>query len=70
MKQANRLLYFLAIVKFIAPFLLQSGIYEPHRDEMLYVAEGNHLAWGFMEVPPFLSLLAYTTHFLGEVFFG
>ena len=62
MKQANRLLYFLALVKFIAPFILQNGIYEPHRDEMLYVAEGNHLSWGFMEVPPMLSLLAWTTH--------
>lgn len=62
MKQANRLLYFLAIVKFIVPFLLQNSIYEPHRDEMLYVAEGNHLAWGFMEVPPLLSLFAWTTH--------
>jgi hypothetical protein len=69
MKQANRLLYFLAIAKFIAPFLLQNGIYEPHRDEMLYVAEGNHLAFGFMEVPPILSLLAYTTHLFGNSIF-
>jgi hypothetical protein len=69
MKQANRLLYFLALVKFIAPFLLQNGIYEPHRDEMLYVAEGNHLAWGFMEVPPLLSLFAYTTHLFNNSIF-
>jgi hypothetical protein len=69
MKQANRLLYFLAFVKFIAPFLLQNGIYEPHRDEMLYIAEGNHLAWGFMEVPPLLSLLAWTTHIFGNSLF-
>lgn len=69
MKQANRLLYFLAIVKFITPFLLQNGIYEPHRDEMLYVAEGNHLAWGFMEVPPLLSLLAWTTHLFNNSIF-
>ena len=69
MKQANRLLYFLALVKFITPFLLQNGIYEPHRDEMLYMAEGTHLAWGFMEVPPLLSLLAWTTHFFGNSMF-
>ncbi len=69
MKQANRLLYFLAIVKFIAPFLLHSSIYEPHRDAMLYMAEGNHLAWGFMEVPPLLSLLAWITHLFGNSFF-
>lgn len=69
MKQANRLLYFLALVKFITPFLLQNGIYEPHRDEMLYVAEGNHLAWGFMEVPPMLSLFAWTTHLFNNSIF-
>ena len=69
MKQANRLLFFLAALKFILPFLLQNGLYEPHRDEMLYVAEGNHLAWGFMEVPPLLSLLAWTTHLFNNNIF-
>ena len=69
MKQANRLLYFLALVKFITPFLLQNSIYEPHRDEMLYIAEGNHLSWGFMEIPPLLSLFAWLTHQLGNSIF-
>jgi hypothetical protein len=58
MKNNNRLLYFLAFVKFILPFFLQNSIYEPHRDEFLYLAEGRHMAWGFMEVPPLLSVFA------------
>jgi hypothetical protein len=65
MQKHKRLLYFLAIVKFILPFLLQNPVYEPHRDELLYLAEGHHMAWGFMEVPPFLSVFAWLTDLSG-----
>jgi hypothetical protein len=69
MNKNNRLLYFLALLKFILPFLLQSSFYEPHRDELLYLAEGRHLAWGFMEVPPLLSLFAGLTNLFGGSMF-
>src|SRR5205085_1785309 len=47
----------------------QSPVYEPHRDEFLYLAEGRHMAWGFMEVPPLLSVFAWLTNmFGGEMF--
>jgi len=59
----------LAILKFILPFILQSPIYEPHRDEFLYLAEGNHLAWGYMEVPPLLSVFAWLTNLFGDGMF-
>jgi Dolichyl-phosphate-mannose-protein mannosyltransferase len=55
----------LAVIKFILPFLLQSSVYEPHRDEFLYLAEGQHMAWGFMEVPPLLSVFAWLVHICG-----
>jgi hypothetical protein len=29
-----------------------------HRDELLHLALGNHLAWGYKEVPPFIAFLA------------
>lgn len=29
-----------------------------HRDELLHLALGNHLGWGYKEVPPFIGLLA------------
>ena len=38
------LIYLLALLKFILPFLLQNRIYEPHRDEFLYLAEARTLA--------------------------
>ncbi len=69
MQKHTRLLYFLAALKIIIPYLLQSHVYEPHRDEFLYLAEGHHLAWGFMEVPPMLSVFAWLTHFFGDGIF-
>jgi Dolichyl-phosphate-mannose-protein mannosyltransferase len=69
MKKNNGLIYFLALVKFILPFLLQSSVYEPHRDEFLYLAEGHHMAWGFMEVPPLLSVFAWLIHICGDSIF-
>lgn len=32
-----------------------------HRDELLHLALGDHLAWGYKEVPPFIALLAKIT---------
>lgn len=59
----------LAAIKFILPFFLQSSLYEPHRDELLYLAEGNHLAWGYMEIPPLLSVFAWLTNVFGDGMF-
>jgi hypothetical protein len=72
MQPGNRLrttLYLLALVKIIIPFFLQNSFYQPHRDEFLYLAEGRHLAWGFMEVPPMLSVFSRLTHILGDSIF-
>ena len=69
MQKNNRLLYILAGLKILIPYLLQNHVYEPHRDEMLYLAEGHHLAWGFMEVPPLLSIFAWLTNVLGKDMF-
>jgi len=69
MKRLNTLLFLLAGVQFVLPFLLQNGRYEPHRDEFLYLAEAHHLAWGYMEAPPLLSLLGWITNHLGTQLF-
>lgn len=65
MKNHIKLLYILTVIKIILPFLLQDPSYQPHRDEFLYLAEGRHLAWGYMEVPPLLSVFAWLTHLFG-----
>jgi Dolichyl-phosphate-mannose-protein mannosyltransferase len=69
MKNLNRYLYLLALIKFILPFFLQNAVYEPHRDEFLYLAEGSHPAFGFMEVPPMISVFAWITQRLGNNLF-
>jgi Dolichyl-phosphate-mannose-protein mannosyltransferase len=69
MKKDYRFLYLLACIKFILPFILQSDAYQPQRDEFLYLAEGHHMAWGFMEIPPLLSVFAWFTNLFGDSMF-
>ena len=69
MKKEYRVLYLLAFLKFILPFILQNSYYEPQRDEFLYLAEAHHLAWGYMEIPPLLSVFAWITNLFGASMF-
>jgi hypothetical protein len=63
------LVYFLALLKFILPFLMQNPAYEPHRDEFLYLAEVHHMDWGYLEVPPVMSVFGFITNLLGGSLF-
>jgi hypothetical protein len=63
------LILLLAGLKFLFPYLVQSGVYEPHRDEFLYLAEARHLSWGYLEAPPFMSILAWVTNWMGGAMF-
>jgi hypothetical protein len=65
----TRLIYFLALFKFVIPYLIQDSAYEPHRDEFLYLAEGHHLAWGYLEVPPMMSFFGYLINLMGGSLF-
>lgn len=69
MKKLNQFLLLLALIKFLLPYFLQNPIYEPHRDELLYLAEGAHPALGYMEVPPMISIFAWLTQHLGNNMF-
>lgn len=69
MPTPKQTLILLAIIKLILPFLLQHSFYQPHRDEFLYLAEGKHLAAGYMEVPPLLSVFAWIVNALGASMF-
>src|SRR5258705_7081504 len=64
-KSLKYLLYLLAFIKLIVPFFLQDSFYQLHRDEYLYLAEGHHMAWGYMEVPPMMSVLAWISNLFG-----
>ena len=69
MKKEYRVLFLLAFIKFILPFILQNPLYEPHRDEFLYLAEAQHMAWGYMEIPPLLSIFAWISNWFGHGIF-
>lgn len=66
MNKEYRILFLLAFLKFILPFILQNPLYEPHRDEFLYLAEAHHMAWGYMEIPPLLSVFAWISNCFGN----
>jgi hypothetical protein len=59
-----------AAVKFAICFIFFNHAYDFHRDEFLYIEEGNHLAWGYVEIPPLLPVLAAISHLLGNSFFS
>ena len=65
----HKLIVGLAVVKFVLPYLLVNSVWELHRDEYLYYAQGQHLAWGYLECPPLLGLLAAVSSLLGGGFF-
>ena len=58
-----------AILKLLIHFLTNTN-YGLHRDEFLYLAEGQHLAWGYMEVPPMIAFLAWIVSLFGESIFA
>ncbi len=62
-------LILLTVIRFVLPFFLQDPFYEPHRDAYLYLDYGHHMDWGFMEVPPLLSIFSWLTVKLGNGIF-
>jgi len=67
-KKAIILLGFIAL-KFLLQFLLLSPGYDLQRDEYLHLDQANHLAWGYLSVPPFTSWTSYIIHLLGNSIF-
>ncbi|APU98697.1 glycosyltransferase family 39 protein [Sphingobacterium siyangense] len=59
----------LIIFKFIMQYQLISPTYELQRDEFLHVDQANHLAWGYLSVPPITSLISYLIKILGNSVF-
>ncbi|MEO7562135.1 MAG: glycosyltransferase family 39 protein, partial [Ferruginibacter sp.] len=57
------------LVKFMLQYLLISPEYDLQRDEYLHLDQANHLAWGFISVPPVTSWIAYLIKILGNGFF-
>lgn len=53
------------LAKFIIHYQLISPEYDLHRDEYLHLEQGNHLAFGYLSVPPVTSWISYVIQLLG-----
>jgi 4-amino-4-deoxy-L-arabinose transferase-like glycosyltransferase len=63
------ILLIIIAIKFWLQFALVNPIYELHRDEFLHLDQANHLAFGFISVPPLTSLLSKIIFlFGGDIF--
>ena len=63
--QKYKLILIPSIVKVALSLFLIHPAYDLHRDEYLYFDQGNHLAWGYAEVPPLLAFVSYCIKLLG-----
>ena len=68
-KQLNQLIYFFGLSKLLIHFFTNTN-YGLHRDEYLYLDQGNHLGWGFMEIPPLLPVFSKIIGWLGSSVFA
>lgn len=64
-KTAKYIIASFALIKLLVPFLFIHQQFELHRDEYLYLADSDHLAWGFIEMPPLLAVLGYISKLMG-----
>ena len=60
------LLCFFLLLKFVLSFWLINPQYDLHRDEYLHLDQANHLAWGYLSVPPVISWISYLILSLGN----
>lgn len=65
----NQLILAFGAAKLLLHFLTNTN-YGLHRDEFLYFDEGQNLAWGFMEVPPFTPFIGALADLLGGSVFA
>ena len=64
-KREIHLILLFVVLKLVLHFLANSR-FGFHRDELLYIALGQHPDWGYMEVPPFIAGISR----LSQVIFG
>lgn len=54
------------LLKFVLHYVLVSDVYQLQRDEYLHLDQANHLAWGYLSVPPLTSWVSVIIKFLGN----
>lgn len=69
MKKDYWILFLFVVAKFVLQYSLINPEYELHRDEYLHLDQANHLAWGYLSVPPVNSWIAWVIKMLGNSIF-
>jgi hypothetical protein len=69
MTKKNFILSGFILLKFLLQYLLINPHYDLQRDEYLHLDLANHLAWGYLSVPPVTSWIAWIIQFLGNTVF-
>ncbi|GGK72259.1 ArnT family glycosyltransferase [Rufibacter glacialis] len=54
------------LLKFLLQYLLISPEYDLQRDEYLHLDQANHLAWGYVSIPPMTAWIAFLIKLLGD----
>jgi hypothetical protein len=57
------------VLKFLLQYSLISNDYDLQRDEYLHLDQANHLAWGYLSIPPVTSWIAFVIKLLGNSIF-
>jgi hypothetical protein len=66
MTKKTLILSVIVLLKFILQYALISPVYDLQRDEYLHLDMANHLAWGYVSVPPVTSWISYIISLLGN----
>ena len=53
-------------LKFLLQYILLSPEYDLQRDEYLHLDQANHLAWGYLSVPPMTAGISFIIKLLGN----
>jgi len=57
------------VAKFLLQYFLLNPNYDLQRDEYLHLDQADHLAWGYLSVPPFTSWISFIIKSLGNSVF-
>jgi hypothetical protein len=69
MKKETLILAGFIVLKFILQYILISPEYDLQRDEYLYLDQANHLAFGYLSVPPLTSWISFIIKLFGNSVF-
>ncbi len=64
-----RILFLFVAIKMVLQLIVVNPVYELHRDEFLHLDQANHLAAGYISVPPLTSWVSVLIKLLGNSVF-